>query len=68
LKLQTLELKNSVELAYVVMAVGLFGMGTLDGTPMAHLRKTLQPPEAANGSSGCGGGGCCGGCGGGVNL
>jgi uncharacterized protein (TIGR04222 family) len=55
------------------MGVGLFGLGALDGTAYAGLRKQLQPPGAS--ASGCGsscgsscGGGCgsgCGGCGGG---
>lgn len=59
------------------LAVGLFGMGVLAGTPLASLRTALLPPPSTSGGSscssssscgsscggGCGGGGC-GGCGG----
>lgn len=44
------------------LAIGLFGMGVLAGTELAHLEKSLRPPK---GSSGCGGGCSVGGCGGG---
>jgi uncharacterized protein (TIGR04222 family) len=60
-----------LEPAELAMAMGLFGMAALAGTPYEDLRRTLQPPVPDGG--GCGGGGCggsgcgggCGGCGGG---
>jgi hypothetical protein len=60
------------------MAVALFGMAAISQTPLAPLRRTLEPQHqygsscgatgcgGAGGSCGfsCGGGGGCGGCGG----
>jgi uncharacterized protein (TIGR04222 family) len=52
----------------VTLAVALFGLSILQGTPLAALALTISPPVAAadgSGSSSCGGGSCggCGGCG-----
>ncbi len=62
------------------LAIGLYGLEVLAGTPLADLRTSLRPPAAASASGGCGngggascgggggdgggGGGCGGGCGG----
>jgi uncharacterized protein (TIGR04222 family) len=61
------------------LAVGLFGVSILQGTPLDEFRKKISPPAASSGcgsagscasdggggdGGGCGGGGC-GGCGGG---
>jgi len=57
----------------MLMAVGLFGMGSLVGSDLDYLNTTLRPvPQGSSGcgssSGGCGGSGCGGGgggCGGG---
>jgi len=53
----------------LMLAVGLFGMGVLYGSPIADLETALRPkPGASTCGGGCssgGGGGCGGGCGGG---
>ena len=52
------------------LGIGLFGLGLLDGTPHAALRRALSPPRSNGGpsescGSSCGGGFCGGGgCGG----
>ena len=58
------------------LAIGLFGLGILSGTPLDELRKQIVPGLGSysvdSGGGGCGGGGCggggcgggCGGCGG----
>lgn len=64
--------------AALPLAVGLFGMGVLAGTPLDDLRTKLQPTASGSscgsgcggsscggGGGSCGGGGGCGGCGGG---
>lgn len=61
-----------VSSAALPMAMGLFGMTVLAGTPLDNLRTKLQPTATGSscgsgcGGSGCGGGGggCGGGCGG----
>ncbi len=80
-------LRNNVQSSFadlsgtaLPLAIGLFGLEVLAGTPLADLRTTLRPPAAASASGGCGngggascgggggdgggGGGCGGGCGG----
>jgi uncharacterized protein (TIGR04222 family) len=48
----------------LVLALGLFGLGILAGSPLAELHVALQPPPSS-GSSSCGSSSCGGGCGGG---
>ena len=55
--------------ADLALAVGLFGVGVLSGSPLDDVRRLLQPVASSgggsDGGSSCGGGSCGGGCGGG---